>query len=242
MRQTPKEVTVTDIFHEVEEDVRKERYEALWKKYGVYMIAAAILLVAGLAGYQQWQRYDLRQRQQASARFTAAEQLAATGNPKSEQEFAALAKDAPAGYAKLAKFQQAKVMIAQGKSDQAVVLLRELANDSDPLLGSAAKLRLAWTLADTAPRNEIDALIAPLSATDSPWRYAADELRAYLALQSGKRAEAQAGYEKLAAETGAADNMRQRASAIAQYLKANPTAAAGNAAAVPPAPASEKQP
>ena len=96
---------MSDIFQEVEEDVRRERYEQIWKKYGNYIIAAAAVLVAAVAGYQAWQRYDLTQRQQVSDRFSQATQAAQSGNlPKAETDFAALTKEAPAGYATLAKF------------------------------------------------------------------------------------------------------------------------------------------
>lgn len=43
---------MSDIFQEVEEDVRRERYEKLWKKYGNYIIALAVLIVAGVAAFQ----------------------------------------------------------------------------------------------------------------------------------------------------------------------------------------------
>jgi len=42
---------MSDIFQEVEEDVRRERYEQLWKKYGNYMVAAAIVVVMAVGGY-----------------------------------------------------------------------------------------------------------------------------------------------------------------------------------------------
>jgi len=41
---------MSDIFQEVEEDVRKERYEQLWKKYGNYIIGAAAILVIAVGG------------------------------------------------------------------------------------------------------------------------------------------------------------------------------------------------
>jgi hypothetical protein len=241
---------VTDIFHEVEEEVRKERYATLWKKYGNYVIGAAAVLVLGVAAYQYWLYYDLQQRQAVSARFAAAEQLASQGSVKSEEEFAALTRDAPAGYAKLAKFQLANVMLAQGKNDQAIAILRELTTDADPVVSGTAKVRLAWTLADSAPRGEIETLIAPLAGPDSPWRFSAAELRAYLDLQAGKRTEAMAQYQKLADDTAAPDNLRQRAGAIAQYLKANPNASPAETAPAlptlptlaPAKPAQEKTP
>jgi hypothetical protein len=50
---------MSDIFQEVEEDVRRERYEKLWKKYGNYIIALAVLIVAGVAAWQ-WPGIRLR--------------------------------------------------------------------------------------------------------------------------------------------------------------------------------------
>ena len=71
---------MSDIFQEVEEDVRRERYEQIWKKYGNYIIAAAAVVVLAVAGYQAWQRYDLSQRQQVSDRLRQASQAVQTGN------------------------------------------------------------------------------------------------------------------------------------------------------------------
>jgi len=70
---------MSDIFQEVEEDVRRERYEQLWKKYGNYMIAAAAVVVLAVGGYQAWKAYDLNQRQQISDRYQAAQALAVAG-------------------------------------------------------------------------------------------------------------------------------------------------------------------
>ena len=57
---------MTDIFREVEEDVRRERFEKLWKQYGDYVVALAALLVIGAAGYQLWRYYEARQIAKAS--------------------------------------------------------------------------------------------------------------------------------------------------------------------------------
>ena len=48
---------MSDIFREVEEDVRRERLEKLWKAYGNYAIAGLVLLFAGIGGWQFWQRH-----------------------------------------------------------------------------------------------------------------------------------------------------------------------------------------
>jgi hypothetical protein len=225
---------LSDIFQEVEEDVRRERYEKLWKDYGNYIIALASVLVLAVAGYQAWTTYELNQRRLVSDRYQAAEELVRSGDPvKAEAAFGELAKDAPTGYATLAKFQLSAALLAQGKRDPAVALLRELVNSSDSVISEAARLRLAWTIADGTPRAEIVALLAPLNMPDSPWRAAAAEVLAYLDFVQGSRSDAQAAYAKLADDPTAPASLRQRAAAIAAYLKANPTAVPATAPAPP---------
>ena len=214
---------MSDIFQEVEEDVRRERYEQLWKKYGNYMIAAAAVVVLAVGGYQAWKAYDLNQRQQISDRYQAAQALAVAGNaPQAETAFLELSKDRHSGYATLAKFHLAGAYLAQGKREPAIALLRELTTSSDPEISSAARLRLAWTEADARPRNEIEDILRPLMAADSPWRFAANEVLAYMDLKTGSRSQAESEYLKLSQELEASASLRQRAAAIAQYLKANP--------------------
>ncbi len=227
---------MSDIFQEVEEDVRRERYEQLWKKYGNYMVAAAAVLVLAVGGYQAWTAYDLNQRRQISDRYQAAQTLAETGKaPEAEAAFLELSKDRHAGYATLAKLHLAGAYLAQGKRDPALALLRELTTNSDPAISNAARLRLAWTEADARSRSEIEAILAPLNGADSPWRFAAAEVLAYMDFKGGSRTQAEADYLKLSQELEAPANLRQRAAALAQYLKANPAGSTSVTPAAPPA-------
>jgi hypothetical protein len=229
---------VSDIFQEVEEDVRRERYEEIWKKYGNHIIALATIIVLAVGAWQLWQRYELSQRQELSDKYEAALSLARSGDAaKAEEALSALVKDASGGYAALIKFELATAMMAQGKRDPATALLRELVADPNPLISDPARLRLAWTIADAAPKPEIATLIGPLTAPDSPWRFAAAEVLAYMDLTQGSRGEALTQYEKLAQETGAPPSLRSRAAAISNYIKANPEGAAPAAANASPAPA-----
>ncbi len=234
---------LTDIFQEVEEDVRRERYEKLWKKYGNYLIALAALIVAGVAAFQAWQRYDHAQRERVSDQFQQANQLAASGNyVRAETEFSAIAKDAPSGYSNLAKLRLAGVYLAEGKRDQSVALLRQLTGLSDPILANAARLRLAWTVADASAKNDIAGILQPLMAKDNPWRFAASEVIAYVDLKDGARNQAIAEYQQIANDPAAPNILRQRAGGIAEFLKANPQVTALQPTAAPPAAAQGKKP
>ena len=106
---------VTDIFREVEEDVRREHYEQLWKKYGDYVIAGAAVLVIAVAGIQLWRIHEQRQQAKASDEYSNAEQMLDGGRrPRPRTHFAQLQKTAPGGYAQLAKLQEANAMLAAG--------------------------------------------------------------------------------------------------------------------------------
>jgi hypothetical protein len=231
---------MSDIFQEVEEDVRRERYEQLWKKYGNYVIAAAAVLVMAVGGYQAWSAYDANQRQLVSDKFQEALSVAATGKAaEAETQFAELAKTGYSGYATLAKFNLVGVYLAQNKRDAAIALLRELTDSSDDVVSSVARLRLAWLEADARPRPEIQTILEPLTTAYNPWRFAAAEVLAYAEFKGGSRVQAEADYLKLSQEPGAAPGLRQRAAAIVQYLKANPAGgpAPAPAASAPAAPA-----
>jgi hypothetical protein len=237
---------MSDIFQEVEEDVRRERYEQLWKKYGNYVITGAAVLVLAVGGYQAWVAYDANQRQLVSDKYEGAQSVATTGKAAdAEAQFTELSKSGYSGYATLAKFNLVGVYLAQNKRDQAVALLRELTESSDETVSSVARLRLAWLEADARPRGEIEMILGPLTAADNPWRFTAAEVLAYVELKSGSRPQAEADYLKLSQEAEAAPGLRQRAAAILAYLKANPTGtvlAPAPAGAPAPAPAGAAAP
>jgi len=88
------------IFREIDEELRQEHYAKLWRRYGKVVIAAAVLLVAGVAGYQGWRSWDANMRKADGERFAAAQALARAQDPSgAEAAFAKLAGDASGGYA-----------------------------------------------------------------------------------------------------------------------------------------------
>jgi len=54
---------VTDIFHEVDEEVRREQLKKIWQRYGNYIIAGCLLVVVGIAA---WRGYDWLQTKRAA--------------------------------------------------------------------------------------------------------------------------------------------------------------------------------
>jgi hypothetical protein len=222
---------VTDIFHEVEEDVRRERYAQLWKQYGDYLMAAAALIVVGVAAWQLWQRYQLNQRIEASNAYIVA--LETRDPEKAASAFAKLAKTAPAGYALISRMQEANSLLDAGKHDDATALYRELMKGDDTLFASVARLRLAWADADTLSKKQMQDLVAPLTNANDPFHYMANELLAYVDYREGNVKDAQAAYEALAKDTTTPVGIRERAAGMAAFLAAGGNR---NVGTVPPPP------
>jgi len=228
---------VTDIFREVEEDVRRERYEQLWKEYGDYVIAGAAVVVIAVAGFQLWRVYDQRQRAKASAEFLIAEQLLEAGQTSEAQSaFARLEKDAPAGYASLAKFQEANAMLQAGNAADAVIVYKQIAAGKDDVLGPAARIHAGWALVDTAPKSEIQSLVGPLSDRTNPWHGMARDILAFADYRAGAMQAAIGEYQSLSADADAPAPLRARAGWMVTFLKGGGARNYGTVPPPPPAP------
>ena len=70
---------MSDIFREVDEDVRRDRFEQIWKQYGNLIISAALVMVAAVGGWQVYGHFRLQQEQRASAKFQTAIELSQAG-------------------------------------------------------------------------------------------------------------------------------------------------------------------
>ena len=54
---------MANIFREVDEDIRKERYVNLFRKYGVYVVAIIFIIVGSLAGIQFYSSYQVNKNE-----------------------------------------------------------------------------------------------------------------------------------------------------------------------------------
>jgi hypothetical protein len=222
---------VSDIFREVEEDVRRERFEKLWKAYGNYAIGALVLLFAGIAGWQVWERHAAQERAKYSDQFVAAQRI--TNPQTAASAFADIARTAPSGYAQLARLSEAGAMMSSGQIAPAIDLYKQLANNDKGPIGSVARLRAAWAMADTASRTELADLVKPLDQAGSPWRQNAQEVLAYADYRAMDKKGAQAKYAILAADPESPDSLRRRAQAMNDFLKNGGAVSFGT---VPPVP------
>ena len=212
---------MTDIFREVEEEVRREHYAELWKKYGDYVIAGAALLIIAAAGIQLWRIHEQQEQGKASATYAIASQMLDGGAAGSAAlTFDKLAQTAPGGYAQLALLQKANALYAAGNTAQAVETYKQVAAKGDPLLAPVARIRAAWATVDSAPRSDIDTLLKPPLDQTSPWRPIAREIVAYDDYRNGATAKALSEFQAISKDKDAPAAVRRRSEVMAGYLAA----------------------
>ena len=224
---------MSDIFREVEEDVRKERLEKLWKTYGEYLIALIVIAVLGVGGWQVWLRYKASQADKASTAFTVAQKI--TDPAQAAAAYDVLTKNTPSGYGQLALLSKANALSSGNKTSEAVALYKDIAGKNNGPMGAVARLRAAWLLADTASRADLESLLAPINTDKSAWKQMAREVLAYSDYKAGKTQEAARAFDILANDTSSPDSLKNRTRAFAAFLKAGGAANFGTVP--PPAPA-----
>jgi len=212
---------VVDIFREVDEELRHERYQQLWRRYGRYVIAVAIAVVLVVAGYEGWTGYVRSQRADEGARFAAALETARAGNAAAAADaFAGLARDAGAGYAILARFQEAARRAQAGDAAGAVAIYDSLAADDglDPAFHGLAVVLATLHGLDSGDPEALAARLAPLLTAESPWRHSARELAALIVLRAGETARAGDLLRQLADDPEAPQGARGRAAELIAVL------------------------
>lgn len=184
---------MADIFNEVDEDVRKDKSLALWKTYGKYVIALAVLIVAGTAAYVGWQNYTQSQSRTQGAEFEAAAALVTSEMlDEGAAAFAGLAESGNAGYRPLATLREGEAMIAAGEGEKALLVYEKLAADSsvDPEFSSLANLLAGYYLLDAGTTEQVRERITPLTEPGSLWSASANELLALSYIKDGDNAKA----------------------------------------------------
>jgi hypothetical protein len=207
--------TQENLLREIQEDLRRERLEKLWKRYGSVLIGAAVALVVAVAAYQAWKAWELGQREARSAAFIAAERLAEADPAAAATAFAAIADEGSDGFAMLADFRQAALLVEEGRLDDAAAEYDGLATLLDhPLYRDLARLRWVSTRlsADAAAVEDsrLGEALAALSGDTNPWRFSAREMRAGVALRKGDVAQARELLGKLQADVETPQGVRTR--------------------------------
>ena len=198
---------------EVDEEYRREQIAALWRRYGALIVALAVLVVAGVAG---WRFYETRREQQAqaaSARYEEALQLARDGKAsEAESALSGLTGEGPDGYRLVARFRLAAETGRREASDGAKAFEAIAGDAAVPgTLQDLARLRAAVLRLDMAEAaDEAVRGLERLAAPSNPWRHTAREMLGLSLLKRGDVEGAGKWFDQIAADRETPAGLRSR--------------------------------
>ncbi|HFC04622.1 MAG TPA: tetratricopeptide repeat protein [Rhizobiales bacterium] len=201
------------LFREVDEEVRRDEIENIWKKYGSWILALCLGIVLAVGGLKGWQYWQKQQAEAGGAAYFEAVKLANDGKTaEAEKAFAKLAEN-HAGYGIFGRFKEAALLLKDKKTKDAVAVYDAIAADNSvpAFLQELSLMKAAYALADTATVAEIEARVSRFDNATSPWRSSARELIALAAFRGHDYALADRKLNEILADLQATAGAKQRA-------------------------------
>jgi hypothetical protein len=201
-----------DFIREVDEEYRRDRIMAIWKRYSGVIVGVIVLVVAGVGGWRYWQHVERQRAEAAAVRYEEAVRLAREGkSDEAEQRLAALVKEAPAGYQTLSRFRLAAEQGRQN-ADEGAKAYDALAADGgvEPVMQDLARLRAAMLRIDTADPAAVQPSLERLATPTNVWRHTARELLGLSALKRGDYDAAGRWFDQIAADRDTPQGLRGR--------------------------------
>ena len=211
---------MSELFDEVDEEVRREQLKKLWDQYSIYIIAAALLIIAAVAGWRGYEYLEAQKAAEAGAAFDAALELAEQNkHVEAQAAFEKLATTAPAGYRMLARLRAAGELATRDPQAGAK-MYDELAADRS--IGAEqqdlARIRAAGLMLDTDSYPNMLQRLEASTKPEATFRHTARELLALSAWRANDVTAARQWLDMIASDGETPSAMRSRAEALQALL------------------------
>lgn len=218
-------MTEQNIFQEIEADLQNQRYEELWKKYGMWIVGAAVVVVLATGGVSAWRSWQAEKNQHATeVLFHIMETTAANAEPKPIEQMTQLEdfalKNPNETQAIFAQLDAAAIASSAGNDVKATQLYAEVAQNRsiDIAFRQFADLMIVRAQLDSGDPAQLQKRLDPLVAENAPWRYQALEYSAFLALRMGNKEKAVRLFTELSQDAEVPSSQSARAADMLHYL------------------------
>lgn len=211
---------MSELFNEVDEDLRREQLKKIWEKYSLLIILVAILIIGGVGGWRAYSYFEAKKAAEAGAAFDRASELSEQNKPaEAEAAFTKLAAEAPAGYRTLARLRAAGEA-AKRDSAAAVKLYDAIIADNTVSAPEKdlARVRAGALLVETMPYDALLPKLEPATAAASTYRHSARELLALAAWKANNAGETRKWVDLLSNDPETPSSIRTRAEALQALL------------------------
>jgi hypothetical protein len=211
---------VSELFNEVDEDVRRDQLKKLWDQYSIYIVAAALLIIAAVGGWRGYQYLEAKKAAEASAAFDKAVELSDQNkHAEAETAFIDVAAKAPSGYRVLARLRAAAE--AGNRDPQAAAkMYDDIAADRSvgAVEQDLARIRAAGLLLETSTYPNMLTRLEAAAAPGATFRHTARELLALSAWRANDATEARKWLDLIANDGETPPSLRSRAEALQGLL------------------------
>ena len=206
---------------EVDENLRRDQLQDIARKYGVWIIAGVVLLLAAVGGWIYWQ--DRQEKAAAQDSEVLAQIYTDIGAGKVgnvPQRLDALAGESSGALKASAMLARAAVAIEQNDRAAATAKFHQIAADDDlpQPYRDLALIRATAMEFDTVRPEQVVARLQPLTKPGNPWFGSAGELTAMALVKQGKKLEAGRLFAAIAADQQVPESIRARSVQIAGTL------------------------
>jgi len=206
---------VTDLFEEVEEQLRSDRYKQFAQKALPWMLGIAAVVLVAFLGYWGYDAYQNKQVANASEKYAAAvDAMVANDRDKAKQLWTEVSQSNAKSYKALALMHLGAFAQEANKPADAAKLFDEAAAAAaDPVVGDAARLKSAFAVLDTASLKDLEGRLKPLMEEGRPYRVQAREALAFAKLNAGDLAGARGDFVLISQSLDAQQSAQARAQA-----------------------------
>ena len=222
MASTPP--TQEAFLREVDEELRRDELQSLWKRFGRLIIGGIVLLLAAWGGWLYWQDRETRAAGLEGEQLSQALDDLQSGNPDAAlAKLGPLAESKQVGYRASAKMAQAAVAMERNDLAAAAKMFGEVATDTriPQPWRDLALVRQTAAEFDAVKPELIVARLRPLAAKGNPWFGSAGEMVAAAYLKMGKAELAGKMFADIGKDENVPETIRSRAVQMAGSLGAD---------------------
>ncbi len=211
---------MVDFIDEVRDELKRDRFESLLRKYGKYLAAIVIISIGIATAVSVYKGHIIAQQEQAGDKFREITTAISNNDDKASELIDKLITENPEGYRELAMLRKAGLHVKNNEQDTALAIYDRIAADSktDRTIRDLAGIRAAMLLVEKGDAGA-DARLEALAAKNSPFRYTAMELQAVRALESSDNAKASELYTSLTDDAMTPPSLKSRAGMMIKIIK-----------------------
>lgn len=213
---------MSDIFREVDEEVRQEQIITFLKRYGKYLAAVIVLAIGLVAGYRYLEDQKRIEHAAQGDAFDAAVALVDEGKPaEALPKLQAVAKEGGSdSYGLLARFRVAELQNQARDTKAAQATYDAIAADSgvDKVYRDLAGYYAASLLLESGGGPELEKRVQAMSGGDNVWHLSVDELNGLNQYKMGQRDAAVKTFKELLEKAPADSGFKLRAQQMLAVL------------------------